>query len=140
MTALIQRLRALSERRAAAAETIGHAETAALTRQDAADVSEAVAIIERGMGVGEQHKATCETNGHLFGAGGVCIFCSTPKPDTPTPLVIMDPSQAGEAQTLNIPLSHYERGLMSRALGWEPSTELLDDGEAAEYLRGYRND
>lgn len=32
-------------------------------------------------------KATCETNGHIYGHEGVCLFCRTPKP-TPEPQTV----------------------------------------------------
>jgi hypothetical protein len=42
-----------------------------------ADRLEAVA------GPADAPKATCETNGHIYGVGAVCVFCGAPRPENP---------------------------------------------------------
>lgn len=67
----------------------------------------------------EQHRATCETNGHIFGHEGVCVFCRAPKP-TPEPSVTTDPLAAIRerwAGATDVPLTaiRYEHGGGRRA-------------------------
>jgi hypothetical protein len=34
-------------------------------------------------GPADAPKATCETNGHIYGVGAVCVFCGAPRPENP---------------------------------------------------------
>jgi hypothetical protein len=36
------------------------------------------------------------------------------------------------------PLTHFDRGVMARALGWPADVSMLDDDEEAEYRKGYQ--
>lgn len=42
-----------------------------------------IAEVDRQAAERAGEKPNCETNGHIFGSRGVCVFCSTPKPMTP---------------------------------------------------------
>ena len=41
---------------------------------------------------------TCETQGHLWGAGGFCVMCKTPKPEPLSSNELSTPSNRAQAR------------------------------------------
>lgn len=73
----------------------------------------------------EPIKATCETNGHIFGHEGVCVFCRAPKPNP-------EPCRATHAATgavCELPAGHIQnhRGPFAQGIAQWPEPSVTTD-------------
>ena len=94
-----------------------------------------------------QHVATCETNGHVYGHAGVCVFCDAPKstPVEPAGMTgqvrLCGALHLGTGAVCELPLDHAEnhRGSFSRGIAqWpyesvEPAGAACDGGVAVRW-------